>query len=908
MEKLEEIDASQRDLVRKPPVLRAFKNQISTFDSRLEHIEGHIKALSASESKTADRLGGVETTVRQAQSLIQHLEASIETLAGAQTDTGSALEAMAAELQAVERTAREGANRSAEMLIAHGKQDSEVQGMLFVLQEGQKQASEAVRGLESRLSALREQIASLQSASKAGDSLVGDLVAEVSHVQANVAALSEAVAAIPDNDARLTELAASLDRIAKEQASFAVEASSAQAALADSTVMALDARFATLEERSSELAAAIGELRDAPRPPAEVEELVAKTAKIEDALEGLAALLAGVRADITSASDRSRQAEERQDSLRVAFEKTVAASREEALGIQKRFDALAEASKTWNKAFEEQIGQIAARIDEREAILSSLQSRAAQPEGMSDGSELVPLIAELRLEIKDVCAEQVKARQALSAVSETVAGLRSQSESDLAILRELVGQPSGQDPSLQLSEYTNVLAESLGRRLDSLDARLEELGATPASETPVEADQGAEEVAEQTEIPSLQLVEPEPAPVAEIPAEEALPLEAEEEPSDGEQGSGEWSALGASGARRWSSMVSSAAFRVAEDQMKPLTPTETPAIDYPVGPMAYGGGRLLFAHGDRLCGFWPGKSSNSVALKKPFPTGNWRLACTDRHAFCVLDGMVEIVSLTGRATHAKFSGDYLDHVCSGGLWVGLFNQEGNLALDFRDKDGKQVAPPLALATDELNHAALAATESAVFVALRSGQIFKVDEGGARRLAPEVEGAELVWLALHNKSLVTLMRVGNDEHLFVLDAKGNVSRQLLLGFDTGVSHPVLMGDKIYLATSDRRLATTNLKKLDAPTFCEIECQTIADFAGIHSGSDHALLLTLLDEGTAGRVALLNPKDGATSTVCRINHTHVNAIAAGSCIALSTGCSYQNMVRVFDFSEASQAKAA
>ena len=198
----------------------------------------------------------------------------------------------------------------------------------------------------------------------------------------------------------------------------------------------------------------------------------------------------------------------------------------------------------------------------------------------------------------------------------------------------------------------------------------------------------------------------------------------------------------------------------------------------------------------------------------------------------------------------------------------------------------------------------------MFVGTDKAGLIRVDRDGATHLdASAPDTAELLALVAYKKSLVVIVRVEDKDHAFILDAKGNVLKTLALGIRHN-AHPVLMDDRLYLVDEQEgKVITVNLKKMEIAASTDLPGAHIGSLTGVISQKQHALLMTLNEKDSlSGKVILFDPADGKYAPVCPVNHSHVDAICANGHIVIATGCSYQNMIRVFSMPVAAPAAKA
>ncbi|HWA84143.1 MAG TPA: hypothetical protein VG820_11940, partial [Fimbriimonadaceae bacterium] len=309
-----------------------------------------------------------------------------------------------------------------------------------------------------------------------------------------------------------------------------------------------------------------------------------------------------------------------------------------------------------------------------------------------------------------------------------------------------------------------------------------------------------------------------------------------------------------------------------------------------------------------LCGAWPGKTTASATLQEPLPVDPWRLAAIDGHAFCVEEDQVEIVSLSSWRVVSRFSGTYVDQICTDTHWVGVASSMGKLALDYRNTQGRQFGTPVELPMDAGDYRASAADGERLFVAARNGRILRVELGEASELTPADQDAELLSLSTQKNGLVALIRSGGKDTVRLYGFDGKLQKQLALGFAGATDYPVHIGERLYVIDAEsRKLMTVNLKKLELSGSADLPGSTITSFCGVFRKDQHALLATIGD-GEHTRLYVLDPKTGAAMAVCDVKEPGLHVLVAESKVVVATSAFYQNMIRVFDPFKSEQAARA
>ncbi|MFI5387526.1 MAG: hypothetical protein ACHQ50_15565, partial [Fimbriimonadales bacterium] len=373
-----------------------------------------------------------------------------------------------------------------------------------------------------------------------------------------------------------------------------------------------------------------------------------------------------------------------------------------------------------------------------------------------------------------------------------------------------------------------------------------------------------------------------------------------------------WPVYGGSQARRWSASLDRPIMVVgSEKHLTALTPIVTPATEHRLGPVLYMGKKVLYGHGPSLKGMWPGRGESSAALQEEMPNEPWRIATLDGHAFCVEEDQVEIVNLAAWHVVARFSGVYVDHITTKTHWVGLASAMGQLSLDYRNLQGRQLGEPVKLPFPPQQIRGLVADGERVFVAAKDGNIFGVELGNVKELASADKGdVELLSISVSKSGLVVVVRAKDGDVVRLYGFDGKLHKHLSLGFKQGFDHPVLMGDRIYLVDAEnRKVMACNLKKQEVSEAVALPGDDISAFCGVFHADQHALLISVAEkEHAAGKVLAVDANTGAIRVICEVNERKVQILAADARVVVGSSTFYQNMIRVFDPFNAEAQKAA
>ncbi|HVT12308.1 MAG TPA: hypothetical protein VHE55_08570 [Fimbriimonadaceae bacterium] len=974
--RLELVDENQRELVKKPPMLRSFRAQIDNFDSRLKRLETQLESLQGMTARNSESLGSLG---RGHKDVLTRAEAHDVTLG----ETRQTLEDLRA---ALNQLGKDQVARAEESLSHLGKQAMELQNRLAAVERtGEEQHAKLAAELSKQLSGL----AAAFPKAKDYDAAFADLAKRIAELpqpksyDAALEAISKQVAGLPapkDYEAAFAELSEQLAALPQPKDY-------------DETLRDLTDKIASLPEPKDyepALAGLAERLDKLPEPKNYDQELQRLAHAAEESKAAIAAAAGELAAKLDSPSSGKE------------FGEVAAQQRRNAESLQ----ALASRLEELRSALEARIGEIGARTDQREELLLSLQSRVADSDGKAaEGSELLPVIAGLRLELQSLTADQAKVSGALDALSQSVANLsREPAKADDAAVASLAAEQAKLAEAIAGLNFQTLSQklEALGKAQESLTLKLDSLGGSQADPAlgeaiaalkndlasraaPSSPDSGLQEalqtlstdletwkteteqayrsfderllnesrvietltsallqwraegdanraaleerlsakvetLSQQAPAPVAVLEETEPEPlVIEIPeiaeiAEIAEPVAqavTQIEPAGEEEAAplGGWTMEGGSQSRRWSSPVPCPVNVVASDRtLIALTPTITASTEFPVGPALYLNKKVVYGHGPNLCGAWPGKTTSTAALQEPLPADPWRLAAIDGHAFCVEEDQVEVVSLSAWRVVARFSGIYVDQICTDTHWVGLATSMGKLSLDYRNTQGRQFGTPVELPMNADDYRALAANGEQLFVAAKSGRILRVELGEASEFAPADKDIELLSLSVQKSGLVALVRSGGKDTVRLYGSDGKLQKQLSLGFANGASHPVHIGERLYLVDSEnRKLVTVNLKKLEVAGSSVLPGDKVSSFCGVFQKDQHALLATVGD-GEHARLLVLDPKSGAAMAICDVKEPTIYVLVAESKVVVATSAFYQNMIRVFDPFKAGQAAQA
>jgi len=344
--------------------------------------------------------------------------------------------------------------------------------------------------------------------------------------------------------------------------------------------------------------------------------------------------------------------------------------------------------------------------------------------------------------------------------------------------------------------------------------------------------------------------------------------------------------------------------------VRPLTPTETPGIEYEIGPMLYLKNRIIYAHGDSIRSFWPGQSERSLLLSHAVPSDPWRLLVLEDTLFCVQENRVETIDLAGWARSAAFAGVYLNQCATKQLWAGVRKAKIGLALEFRDSMGELVGDVHPLSSSLTTPTFFVSDGNVVYVGSEQGEVLKAtpDRVGPFR---KPNGGQLInfLITRHGPVAVTLDPEGIEIARFDSNGKQVASvKEAVAGVSGNMA---LLGDRLYMFDPNScSLCACDLSSMTMATPIEQPgLQGLRRMIALDAGAVQSLLIAGCDSaGKLGSVFLLDPGSGAHLTLCSTNQPHVEAIFADGCPVVATSSSYQNIIRVFQPFIRGQAKAA
>ncbi|HVL40187.1 MAG TPA: hypothetical protein VM328_12425 [Fimbriimonadaceae bacterium] len=988
--RLEQIDANQKELVKKPPVLRSFRAQIDGFDQRLKKLEGTATAsqrsvLGVASSLTAlkQQLTALGDDLLKADEGVKINNDILAKLSQEMSESSSALERKVSELQAAQEgfSGKLQAVESLEGLIqqsvaqgeavaAAGKVNADrVSAVEQEVVQGRKELARAVEHLSRNLAQAMQSLEAIGKEAKDASTLGAATAAGLRSLEANQerwAKLQEAAAQLIVKDLEALKAAGAF--LSGEVGSVKTEQVELMSKL-DETVKALAEEFGHLEERMSQPNAALAALAE------ELRHLRDGQNSQADQLGSLSESVGRRIEDLGKAVEafRAKLAEPQKDDGRLAEAHADLAGRLEALKKQvqvlqsKQESIVINASADDSSLVSEQLKELLSAqsaLKSLESCLQSVEHRLESLPKLEAGLQALSLLenrleALPRLESAVESLSKLEARMAqlesrpesVPAVAPITDGLEQKleviqersaaNESSLQKLTELVARLGAEG-----EEARKATEARLGELMEQVDARAEEqkqaLMAQPVlrgSGTDQLEDilrRNAEEAAERAPEPEahaeglpltvLEAVralnqapaedepEPEDAP-GDLPAEglagsevaEVVSLpssledeeaEAEELPEGAAAVSLQWPCEGGSSERRWSTHLQKSLPVRADGEIKPLMPIETPDISSPVTNMIYTNGQVVYSHGAWLRAFWPGRESRAASLSVELPEEAWRLLAVGSSVFCVGAEQVQVLALNDGGEIAAFEGKFLNQATVGKHWVGMRAVGSLQSVEMRSGKGDLIGKPHQLQIGSDERTFLVSHGEDLFVGAESGSLFHFSLTENRALG-EVDG-KLTHLAFSRGELVALSSKGNGSIATVLSPEGKVLRKGGVPAADDSLNMVLMSDRLYYLGKKGEVHCLNLKKMQMVGSRQVKGATrIRKMLGFQNGTQHLLVMATRDgSGQAGRVLMLDMKTGEEAKLCAVNQPHLEVIAADGRVVVSTSCSFQNIIRIFE----------
>jgi chromosome segregation ATPase len=462
-------------------------------------------------------------------------------------------------------------------------------------------------------------------------------------------------------------------------------------------------------------------------------------------------------------------------------------------------------------------------------------------------------------------------------------------------------------PETEILTAEILAEEESGEPIPSYETvHLEISSETPIEVEPetVEVEPEEEQVAAVHEIPELE--------VHAAPAEEeGLPAVVTNTVYSIRHGEQEWGfAGGFAGTWQVSSAKPLAYDPDTSKELKPMTPTETPGIDYEIGAMLFIKDRILYAHGDSIHSFWPGQAERSLMLSHTVPEDPWRLLVLEDTLFCVQEHRVETIDIAGWSRSAAFAGEYLHHCATRKHWAGIQTVKAGLALEFRDPMGELVGEIHTLPESMREVSYLVSDGEAVYVGSENGEIICATPENMEQLRAASDG-KLINLLISQHGPVALNLIPEGIEVLRYDSKGKLAAEMKMPAAEVSGNMTVLGDRLfYFVPSGSSLRSCDLVKMTPSASIEVpNMQELRRMIALDAGGVQSLLIAGCDAaGKLGTVFLLDPNSHQHINLCSTNQPHVDAIFANGCPVVATSSSYQNIIRVFQPFVRAHAKAA
>jgi DNA-directed RNA polymerase subunit RPC12/RpoP len=354
-----------------------------------------------------------------------------------------------------------------------------------------------------------------------------------------------------------------------------------------------------------------------------------------------------------------------------------------------------------------------------------------------------------------------------------------------------------------------------------------------------------------------------------------------------------WSGPGGGPNGHWS-IEAARPIRLGSDQKSGF---DKPPQGFPIAAMVVTGGRIVYALGPQLVGFWPGVPNKQAGIQEIVPPETWRLLAWRGKAFAVQEVGVTIVDLTAWVRESRIMGRFVAHTHTDSFWLGVIREGATTDALVVGQSGEP-GQRFALAGDPAEFPKLAATAREVFAGYGT-RLYRIDGSDC------VAIADLDAPILHVATLAALILVltSSSRGVFwkMLDRDGRTLGEIDTGITAAFIHPVIMKDRGYLFDTNsvsvvecafdppRRLATRTV-----PTLTRID-----SVCGSWFGETRLLALAGLEGARSGRALLMDVETGATSQLATFTgENKIRLASIGDKIILAKSASYENSITVYD----------
>lgn len=354
-----------------------------------------------------------------------------------------------------------------------------------------------------------------------------------------------------------------------------------------------------------------------------------------------------------------------------------------------------------------------------------------------------------------------------------------------------------------------------------------------------------------------------------------------------------WSGPGAGPSSHWS--VEAA--RPIRLQVGRDPDTLKPPQGFPVAALIVTGGRIVYAHGANLHGYWPGTPSKQATLKNIVPAETWRLLAWRGKAYAVQEDGVEIVDLAAWVRESRAPGRCVAHTHTDSFWLGMM-REGEATSGLTLSQSGETGTRFALEGRSDEFPKLAATSREAFVGF-GARLYRFD--GADCVAIAESGAPILHVATLHDHVLLLTAPSRGVAWKMLDREGRTLGEVETNSGAVFPHPVVMGDRGYLVDTTevavlecdfesnrvvRRTSIPTINRVDSVCGCWFEQTFLLAFAGFEGAR-------------GGRVLVMDSQTGQSVQVA--NFTGENKIrlaSIGDKIILAKSASYENSISVYD----------
>ena len=913
--RLDRVIEGQEFLVRKPPVLRAFRKQIERFDKRLEKLE--ITAVTTHQALSVLASSVVEVQV------------SVQALNG-QTDR--VMEGLAALESTIVRREQEAKSSEDGAHAKFAEQAAQIEQIKTLLSQRVEFITAAVKNAEQslagRVDTIQKEIASIEALramvaklDSTGAHSAAELKAAIERVEAAGAkhsdiepllgipiylgAVAESINKIEASvgekfqaslEAQLSALATQLEtQINHSSASIHQTADTVVKAKAsiDALAFALknDENAKTAREQSQALSARLQETQkavsDLAKALAQLSNDALRQKEFDKVASAIESKLTAIQSLGTVGGDKKGKGD-----VHVAPESLTA------------FSELVEqlASETRNRQkLEKTFAGITDSLNSLPKVVSTLENRLSAVETVRQGED-----GGTQIDIMPLVEQLMQLQAAMGTLPEQVRAVEEGLTSTtlhLSHTQKTIAQAL-QHLSNQVSELTQngTVPHGEATSLAPLSIDIEEPAFTPAAfaNDATEDTEEIEDVSAGSKGPKAKL-----APQLSVP-------EPDEEPEDAPTFGSEfdsWICAGGTPSGRWSVHVKSTLTQNPEaDAAKPLTPTETPGIEYPIGAMVFAKGKVVYAHGDIVRGYWPGTNERSVSLAHPIPEEPWRVLLLGESLFCAQGPRVDVIDIGSWARGAGFGGEYVAQTATNTQWAGI-RKDKHAKLEFREPNGDLNGQPFDLPAAFNEDPFLVSDGRQVFAASKDGKLFRATREGVTEL-DSIGGrnAKVVHLAAYKKGVIALVETSGGIVLRRVDSEGNLEKELKTDAGSMSGNAVVIADRVYFFSPEHdQILVCDAKNgrllggIDVP-----DVKTVRQLAGLSAVKMQSLLVYGCDQsGKSGSVFVLDPRSGDHVTLCSVGQPHVDVLWAGPNAVVATSSTYQNIVRVFEPYKSAQA---